>query len=221
MYCFKHCIHGHVLYIDLVLLAGCVLGDQCAKAVGVALGVLYQVLRSFHFRDKTVFLRLYKSYVRPHLEFSVPTWNPWLSKDVKKLEKVQEKFVKNVRGLREISYTAKCKELGLLTLENRRLYLDMVETFKLIHNHTKIDRAEMFELYGDIDRRHTRAADFPLNIVSKRSNLEIRRHFFSNRVTEYWNGLPNDLKTDRNLSKFKFNLKQHLMATHLEGNEDE
>ena len=126
---------------------------------------------------------------------------------------VQEKFIKNVRGLKETTYIGKCKELGLLTLKNRRLYLDMVETFKLVHNLTNLNRSEIFELNCDRERRHTRTTEFPLNIVTKRSNLDIRKHFFSNRITDTWNCLPNDLKSDRSLEKFKYNLKQYLLAT--------
>ena len=45
--------------------------SQCAKAARTAQTVLSQIARAFHFRDKNVFLNLYKQYVRPHLEFAV------------------------------------------------------------------------------------------------------------------------------------------------------
>ena len=51
---------------------------QCAKAAQVAMAVLCQITHTFQHRDKHVFLQLYKQYVRPHLEFSVQAWNPWL-----------------------------------------------------------------------------------------------------------------------------------------------
>ena len=44
--------------------------EHCARAAATGMGVLYQLLRSFHYRDKNVFVNLYKTYVRPHLEFS-------------------------------------------------------------------------------------------------------------------------------------------------------
>ena len=52
-------------------------GLQCAAAAGKPKFVLSQVSRAFHFRDKSVFLNLYKQFVRPHLEFSVTVWCPW------------------------------------------------------------------------------------------------------------------------------------------------
>jgi hypothetical protein len=46
--------------------------SQCSKAAGRASSVLGQLRRNFHYRDRYTFLRLYKQYVRPHLEFSAP-----------------------------------------------------------------------------------------------------------------------------------------------------
>ena len=65
-------------------------------------------------------MSLYKSYVRPHLEFALPIWSPWLQRDVDVLEKVQEKFVKNISGLRSTTYSDKLNELELLSLSDRQ-----------------------------------------------------------------------------------------------------
>jgi ribonuclease P/MRP protein subunit RPP40 len=93
---------------------------HCSKAAGRATGVLGQLKRNFHYRDRHTFLRLYKQYVRPHLEFSSPAWSPWLQGDIDTLEKVQEKAVKMVSGLKGTTYQEKCEELGLNTLQERR-----------------------------------------------------------------------------------------------------
>jgi hypothetical protein len=47
-------------------------------------------MRLSHFRDRHVFVCLYVQYVRPHLEFAVPAWFPWLKGDKEALEKVQK-----------------------------------------------------------------------------------------------------------------------------------
>ena len=64
------------------------------------MAVLGQITRTFQYRDKHVFLQLYKQYVRPHLEFSVQAWNPWLVGDIELLEKVQRRAVSFVQGLK-------------------------------------------------------------------------------------------------------------------------
>ncbi len=48
---------------------------QCEKAAGRATSVLNQIRRNFHYRDRHNFVRLYKQYVRPHLEFASPSWS--------------------------------------------------------------------------------------------------------------------------------------------------
>ena len=49
---------------------------HCRKAASTGTGVLNQIRRNFHFRDRHVFIKLYKQYVRPHLEFATPAWSP-------------------------------------------------------------------------------------------------------------------------------------------------
>jgi hypothetical protein len=43
-------------------------GRHCEKAAATATGVLHQLAKCFHYRDKQIFLRLYTQHVRPHLE---------------------------------------------------------------------------------------------------------------------------------------------------------
>ncbi len=92
--------------------------------------------RAFHFRDRHVFVRLYVQYVRPHLEFAVPAWSPWLEGDKEVLEKVQKRAMKMVSGLKGNTYEERLKEVGLLTLEERRHQADMVQTHKIVTGKT-------------------------------------------------------------------------------------
>ena len=61
--------------------------QQCKKALQTASVVLGQIRQAFHYRDRKVFLNLYKEYVRPHLEFSVTAWAPWTQEDMETLKK--------------------------------------------------------------------------------------------------------------------------------------
>ena len=64
-------------------------------------------------------MRLYKQYVRPHLEFATAAWSPWTVADKAVLEEVQIKAVKMVAGIRGTTYEEKLAELGLCLLEER------------------------------------------------------------------------------------------------------
>ena len=88
---------------------------QCEAAALTATRVLAQVRQNFHYRNKRIFKKLYCQYVRPHLEFSVSAWNPWLEGDIQRLEQVQMKVVNAISGLKGNTYTDKLRELDLET----------------------------------------------------------------------------------------------------------
>jgi hypothetical protein len=66
-----------------------------------------------------------------YLEFASPSLSPWLAGDIEKIEKVREKAVIMVAGLKSKEYKEKCSEVGLETLEQRRKKLDMSFFLKL------------------------------------------------------------------------------------------
>lgn len=167
---------------------------QCARAARTARAVLSQIVRAFHYRDRHIFVRLYKQYVRPHLEFCTPAWSPWTVGDVELLENVQRKMVGMVSGLRTRDYTERLKELGLQTLEERRHQADMCLVHKILHQQAELDPNVWFELATG-GPRVTRAAADPLNVRVVAGRLELRRNFFSIRTIEPWNCVPSGLKS--------------------------
>ena len=176
---------------------------QCKEAASRASKVLGQISRSFHYRDRKTFVQLYKQYVRPHLEFAVPAWSPWLVSDKEILEKVQERAVRMVSGLKGNTYLERLQELNMPTLETRRLHADLTQVYKIIHKVDDVDPATWFELFGNDPARTTRQSSDPLNIRRKTANGDIRRHVFSNRVVDAWNGLSNEIKNAENVKLFK------------------
>jgi len=180
---------------------------QCMKAAKTAQTVLAQLTRSFHYRDRHVFVRLYIQYVRPHLEFSVPSWSPWQETDKECLEKVQKRAIRMVSGLKSESYEDRLKELGLTTLEERRHQIDMAQVYKILNGKDRVDWNSWFRLARDGPRETRRAAD-PLNLQLRPARLEVRRNFFSNRVVESWNSIPAELKRAKNLKGFKEGYKK-------------
>ena len=80
------------------------------------------------------FVKLYKQYVRPHLEFSVTAWSPWTEGDKECLERVQRRAVKMISGLasRARDYKDMLAELGIETLEERKHRMDMAQVYKIV-----------------------------------------------------------------------------------------
>jgi ribonuclease P/MRP protein subunit RPP40 len=57
-------------------------GSQCDAAAKKANAMLGQIARKFHYRKKATLIPLYKTFVRPHLEYAVAAWSPWTVKDI-------------------------------------------------------------------------------------------------------------------------------------------
>jgi hypothetical protein len=183
---------------------------QCAEAARVAQAVLGQIARAFHYRDRHVFVQLYVQYVRPHLEFSTQAWSPWTAADKNVLERVQQRAVKMVSGLQSKVYEDRLKELGLQTLEERRHQADMVMVHKIMHGVGGLNPATWFE--SATSQRNTRSPADPMGIKKVYGKTELRNNFFSVRVIDDWNRVPQEMKQIANSEVFKKNYRK-LRAT--------
>ena len=71
---------------------------QCSKAAtNYANRLLGMILKLFHYRTKQSLVPLYKSLVRPKMEFAVAAWNPFYDKDIACLEKVQRRLIRSLQ----------------------------------------------------------------------------------------------------------------------------
>ena len=183
---------------------------QCAEAARRATGVLTQITKAFLYRDRVTFLRLYTQFVRCHLEFAVTTWSPWTVGDRDTLEKVQIKAINLITGLKGKTYMEKLQELGIQSLEQRRVRFDLIQTFKILRGYDKVEKGTWFTLVGSDVARQTRMTSYKDNLVPKHSRTDLRRNFYSNRVVNLWNNLPTEIKDAKSLNIFKSLLDAHL-----------
>jgi len=62
-------------------------------------------------------LRLYKSAVRPHLEYCTAAWSPYYIKDKELIERIQHKSTRMIPEIIKLPYMERLRRLKLWTLE--------------------------------------------------------------------------------------------------------
>ena len=97
---------------------------QCCKAANEANRKLGMIKRGFRNKSRAVMLPLYKSMVRPYLDYCVQAWKPHFRMDLDKLERVQRRATRMVEELEGKSYVDRLHCLDLTTLETRFLRAD-------------------------------------------------------------------------------------------------
>ena len=180
---------------------------EAVKKANRALGTLHRTLT---YRDKFHYIRLYKQYVRCHLECAVQAWNPWTIQDIEKIEAVQRRAVNKCFGLHG-TYADKLKSVGLTTLCERRTRGDMLQTFKIMKGIDDVDYHTWFTKVSECHQRTRQAFDIlrdgstveNLNLMKPKARLDVRKNFFSCRVVNPWNNLPSDIKCAGSVQNFK------------------
>ena len=95
--------------------------EQCRIAASTGNQVLGMIRRNITYKEKRLITPLYKAIVRPHLEYCIQAWSPYLRKYIDMLEKIQRRATKLIPGLRDLTYDERLKECGLTTLDTRSI----------------------------------------------------------------------------------------------------
>ena len=179
--------------------------EQINAVVVKANKMLGFISRTIEAREPSIILPLYRALVRPHLEYCVKVWRPFLKKDIEKLEKVQRRAV-NMMINGKISYERKLEQLKLFSLEKRRLRGDLIAVFKSFKGLSQMNK-------DTFTRQNTNEYNFRghgIKIKKQHVTLDIRKYFFSQRVVSEWNKLPALAVSCNTLDSFKKHLDLYL-----------
>lgn len=166
--------------------------SHISTVVNKANQIIGLIKRSFYFMDKSLFLKLYKTLVRPHFDYGNSIWYPISKKNIQSIENVQRRATRIVPELKNLTY-----EERLCELEYRRKRGDLIHMFKIIHGIDDIS----CEKFVSFNENTTRGHSFKLN--KPRCLKSLRLNAFPARCIENWNSLPDELVRTEKLDTFK------------------
>ena len=102
---------------------------------------------------KESFQILYKTCIHPHLEYCVSIWNPYLARNINKLEWIQQRATKLVSELAHLPYEARLQHLNLYSLYCWRQRGDLIEVYKLFNHLNTVSLDPFFTLANSVVTR--------------------------------------------------------------------
>ena len=162
--------------------------EQIKACISKANKMIAWVTRNLIVRDMHVMLNIYKTIIRPHLEYCTQLWSPPAARGnwamIIELENVQRRFTRLIDNIGTLSYSERLRMLKLTTLAERRIRGDLIETFKIVNGIVN---------YGQNIFKMSRSGTKIISTSSFNKERTIRsltNSFLSERVLGYWNKLP-------------------------------
>lgn len=175
-----------------------------ARIVKRANTFIYLILKAFKDHSSGTVIRLYKTYLRPSLEFAASSWSPYFAKDIELIERVQRRITRIPPELKTLSYEDRCSRLNLTTLRERRQRGDLIQTYKILSGYYTVS----LDILRNSDQGHLRGHSKKL--CKEKCSRLCRRNFLSNRVVYVWNTLDQGTVDAPSVNIFKNRLDANL-----------
>ena len=156
------------------------------------------IRRTFTYMDCDMFTKLFKSIVRPHLEYANVVWHPLQKGHQELLEGVQRRATKMVDSIRDLDYADRLKYLKLPSIKYRQLRGDLIQTYKIVNELDNIDKNDFFRSSLSTNTRNAYH-----KLQKEHAKSSVRANFLPNRVKNMWNNLSERAKSADNINSFK------------------
>ncbi|KAF2346802.1 Reverse transcriptase domain [Trinorchestia longiramus] len=179
-------------------------GKQVEKSVRNASRILGFIARNFEYKSKNTILPPHKTLVRPHLKYVVQFWCPTLRRDFHKIEKTQRKVTKRIPELRNLSYERRLQHLDLISIEQRRLRGQLIETYKYLNGFNHVTLEGLSERDGNMRTRYNSQ-----KLILRNFKTSQAKNFFTVQIAATWNQLPENMVSAGTVNTFKNRLDKY------------
>ena len=174
--------------------------DKVTSKARQLIGMLYR--RFYQWSSSEALLKLYLSLIRPHLEYAVQVWNPYLIKDIQKLESVQKFALKVCLKRWDSSYDSLLQASEIPELSNRRKHLNLMHFFKAVNGHITIPEGI---IVARVCSHNTRSSSQATYIQPFAHSNKYYHSFFPSTIS-LWNSLPLSVVSATSVLSFKHNI---------------
>ena len=155
------------------------------------------IKRHFKYLPEKYFVTLYKTMVRSKLEYGNVIWSPIFEADRDKIERIQRRATRCLKRIKHLNYAERLRKLKLPTLDFRRKRGDLIQAHKILHNRDKVVDDLLILSTNTNTRGHS------LKLEKHYCQTHLRKHFFSNRIVDAWNSLPEEAVLDPDINGIK------------------
>lgn len=172
---------------------------HCERISNIASFKSALIFRSFVTKEPNFMMRLFKTYILSKMHYGSVVFNPWLAKDIIRIEQVLRRFSRRLPGFKDMSYERRLSILNMHSLEYVRLENDLKMAFKMIKGLTCLDSLDFFCFSGS-DTRQV--------LVNRFCSHDFCKFYFTNRIVKVYNALPKSVTQAKTISEFKTKLSQ-------------
>jgi hypothetical protein len=174
------------------------------RTVSKANRILGMLQRNIHQCSKETKAKAYKALVRPHLEYAAAVTDPYQSKDIQMLDRVQRRAARFVVGdyRRRSSVTKMIQDLEWESLADRREIARLCQLYQIHHGESPVSSNRLQPRDTRYSSRHFTIHAY--KVIETRTT-RYQNSFFP-RTIRNWNRLPLNLTSQPSLEHFKNSL---------------